>query len=198
MTTPESMARARAEFNPLLGKDGMSAVKSALTEKLSIDSCADLTFLGYVIQEALRRNPVAPVSSPLEYQKDTKLGNLHVKAGEPIFINIWGLHHNGNQWQRPFEFLPDRFDLAHPLSRTPSGAKRSTFAWLPFNGGKRVCFGKTFAEYVIKIMVTMMTQRFNMKFVDQKKYHSGNLPMIHSQISHFPELLIELSERKSL
>jgi len=62
------------------------------------------------------------------------------------------------------------------LSRTPSGEKRPAFAWLPFNGGKRICFGKTFAEFVLKITVSMMTQRFDMDFVDGSKYGRDNLP----------------------
>merc|ERR1719336_2356694 len=105
-----------------------------------------------------------------------KVGNLHIRAGDTINIEIFGLHMHSKYWQRPKEFLPDRFDPSHPLSKTPSGEKRNVFSWLPFNGGKRICFGKTFAEFVIKIILTMVTQRFDLKFVDSKKYHAKNLP----------------------
>jgi len=88
-------------------------------------------------------------------------------------INIFGLHRNANQWQRPTEFLPDRFDPDCELSKTSDGRKRHPFAWLPFSGGKRICFGKTFAEFVVKMLVTMMTQRFDMSFVDKEKYFKG-------------------------
>ena len=102
-------------------------------------------------------NPPAPATSPAHFERDVKLGGIDVKAYEGLFINIIGLHMNQSQWQRPTEFLPDRFDPAHPLSKTPSGQKRHTFAWLPFNGGKRICFGKTFAEISLKFLLTMMT-----------------------------------------
>ena len=49
----------------------------------------------------------------------------------------------------------------------------------------------------MKMLVTMMTQRFDMKFVDEEKYHSGSLPLITLSISHYPELIVELRERKS-
>ena len=110
-----------------------------------------------MIQESLRLNPVAPATSPLHFEKDTKVGGLDIKAKDILLINIIGLHYNSSQWQRPFEFLPDRFDPTHPLSKTPTGHKRNNFSFLPFNGGKRICFGKTFAEAAMKVFLTMMT-----------------------------------------
>ena len=41
-------------------------------------------------------------------------------------------------------------------------------AWIPFNGGKRVCFGKTFAEVNLKILQTYLTQHFDFKFKNPK------------------------------
>ena len=67
-------------------------------------------------------------------------------------INLDGLHFNAKHWQRPHEFLPERFDSKNSLSLSPDGSKRHTFAWAPFNGGKRVCFGKTFAEMEMKTL----------------------------------------------
>ena len=149
-----------------------------------------------MIQETLRMSPVAPISTSLVFDKDMRIGKLLVTAGLEMYINIHGLHMNGNEWQKPDEFLPDRFDPSHPLALTPSGQKRSTFSWLPFNGGKRICFGKTFAEFVMKILLTMTTQRFDMKFVDSEKYHAGNLPLRQLGQSHYPELMVEVKERR--
>ena len=75
------------------------------------------------------------------FEKDTKCGYLTFKAHDQIQVNLIGLHNNGSQWQRPTEFLPDRFDPTHPLSRTPSGEKRHSHAFLPFGTGQRACFG---------------------------------------------------------
>mmetsp|Transcript_2435 Transcript_2435/g.3358 ORF Transcript_2435/g.3358 Transcript_2435/m.3358 type:complete len:178 (-) Transcript_2435:21-554(-) len=173
MTDAESLARVRAEFDAVAKDCGEQSFK----EQLSLERCSELPYLGCVIQEALRVCPVASVSSPLYFEKDTKVGNLTVKADEIIMINIWGLHRNPNQWQRPNEFIPDRFDPASPLSRTPTGEKRKTFSWLPFNGGKRICFGKTFAEYLLKVLLTMTTQKFDTSFVDTEKYNKGSFPI---------------------
>jgi len=99
MTEPECLARVRAEFDPLLGSNdstGLTNIEEVFKTKLGLDSISDLTYLGFVCQEALRQNPIAPVSSPYSFERDTKAGNLKINANEIIMINIWGLHHNGN------------------------------------------------------------------------------------------------------
>ena len=62
-------------------------------------------------------------------------------------INMDGLHHNSKEWQRHDEFLPERFNPESYLFLTPDGKKRNPYSWLPFNGGQRICFGKSFAEF---------------------------------------------------
>ena len=93
-----------------------------------------------------------------------------MKKGDQVRVLHWALHKNPKEWQRPDEFLPDRFDPASPLYLTPAGKKRHKMSWLPFSAGKRVCFGKTFAESNLKIMLTYFTQYFDFEFVDQSKY----------------------------
>ena len=103
---------------------------------------------------------------------------MTVKARDTIRINIYGLHRNSQQWQRPNEFLPDRFDPTHPLAETPTGQKRHPGSFLPFNGGKRVCLGKTFAENVLRMTLSLMAQRFDFEFVDKATYNANSLPRI--------------------
>ncbi len=40
----------------------------------------------------------------------------------------------------------------------------------PFLGGKRICLGKTFAENVIRLMLTMITTQFDFAFVNEEYY----------------------------
>jgi len=41
-------------------------------------------------------------------------------------------------------------------------------SFVPFTGGKRVCFGKTFAEISGRIVTTLPINAFKFEFVDQK------------------------------
>ena len=83
-------------------------------------------------------------------------------------IQFEGLAQDPNQWQRPTEFLPQRFDNSDPLSLTPSGKKRHVNSWVPFHGGSRVCFGKTLAEAQLKILGSYLTQKFDLEFEDER------------------------------
>ena len=147
--------------------------------------------------EALRLYPVVTCTSFLWFEHGAKLGPLYLQPKESFLVDIFGLHRNGDYWQRPKEFLPDRFDALHPLSKTPTGQKRNPYAFLPFNGGKRICFGKTFAECVLKVVVTMVSQTFDMKFVQEGKYTKDNLPVLAIAMSHIPELPVIVTERKA-
>jgi len=49
---------------------------------------------------------------------------------------------------------------------TPSGKKRNPFSFGPFLGGKRICIGKTFAEYMAKCIVSVIISQLNFEFVD--------------------------------
>lgn len=54
--------------------------------------------------------------------------------------------------------------------------KRHPMSFLPFSGGKRICLGKTFAEVMFKIVMTLILKEFNNKegklgeFVNKEHY----------------------------
>jgi cytochrome P450 len=178
-TNKASLERVRAEFESTVVEAGSSKdkpVKEMLKHDLTLEACSDLTYLGYVIQESLRVNPTAPATSPAHFEKDVKVGNLHIKAYDPFMINHSQLHLSALYWKEPERFNPNRFDDSHPDSRCPDGSKRPQFCWMPFNGGKRVCFGKTFVEAVLRMVGTMFSQTFDFELVNSDKYDANNLP----------------------
>ena len=110
-----------------------------------------------VIMEGLRYQPPGGIT-PFVFDRDVTLANkLTVKKGDTVRVMHWYMHKSTDQWQRPHEYLPDRFDPESPLYLTPSGKKRNTMSYVPWSAGKRVCFGKTFAEMNLKIMLTYFT-----------------------------------------
>ena len=122
-----------------------------------MDRAQDLEFVTMVMQEGLRYRPSAATSSYFYPKEDCKIGKYHFKKGDYLMIHFEALGHNSAEWQRPTEFLPERFDPKSPLYLTPSGKKRHAMSWVPFHGGQRVCFGKTLAEGNLKILITYMT-----------------------------------------
>ena len=90
-------------------------------------------------------------------KEDAKAGKYLLKKGTRVMVWIGGLHNNPAEWQRPREFLPERFDPESPLYLTPSGKRRSMYSFIPFFGGRRICLGKTFAELSMKIATTYLS-----------------------------------------
>ena len=112
---------------------------------MNLETTGDLEYLTWVVQEALRiRTPILGTSF-LHLTEDAVIGKMLIRKGDPFQILSYPLHFDKSQWQRPLEFLPERFNHSSPLYLTPDGKKRHTYAYVPFAGGKRVCFGQTFA-----------------------------------------------------
>jgi cytochrome P450 len=85
-----------------------------------------------------------------------------------MILDLGGLHKNKDEWQRPSEFLPERFDEEHELSKTSSGGQRHKMSFAPFSHGKRNCLGQYFAYHSIKVMIIHMIAHFDLEFVNEK------------------------------
>ena len=142
-----------------------------------------LSYLNQVVQESLRFSPPIPQATFTIFSKDTKVGKYNIKANTQISINFMMLQHNSNEWRDPYSFKPERFDSNNELSLTPAGKKRNVYSFTPFNGGRRICFGKTFADANMKIFAIYASQYFNFKFV-KDDYSANHLPLLHLGMSH--------------
>lgn len=169
---PESLKKTRDEFRKVVEEEFPDQVYSKdrayLDEVCMIDVIQELEHLGCVVNEALRFEPPAVIATPLILSQDVKLGDYEFKKGDALAVHIYGLQMNESEWQKPYEFIPERFDSKSEMSLTPDGKKRNATSFAPFGGGMRVCLGKTFADFNIKILTTYLTQSFNFEHVEKK------------------------------
>ena len=156
-TDPHSLSKARAEFLAQVPSEGQWSKRESLQKFVTYDCLQKLEYINTVIMECLRFNPPSQNTTEQWYSKDVKLGHLEIKARDAVAVSINALHFNKNEWQRPYEFLPERFDPNSELYLTPGGKKRNPFSWVPFAGGKRICFGKTFAEMNLKVVAVYLS-----------------------------------------
>ena len=173
----QSLEKLRQEFTESVLKPAIQEDPSIenlpqreqLNKVVTMDSTQDLEYTTMVMNEGLRFRTATATGQIYTPKHDLTLaGKYQVKPGDMIQVNFEAIHHDPAQWQRPTEFLPQRFDNDDPLSLTPSGNKRHVCSFIPFHGGSRVCFGKTLAEREIKIFTTMFTQKFDFKYEDEK------------------------------
>ena len=187
-TDPTSLDRIRKEL-----KETAQATRreQVLESTMQLETLGDLTYLGQVTMEVLRYRPPAATSSIIELSQDSKIGKYFIKAGDNIVINIEGLHFNTKEWQNPDKFYPLRFDPADKAYFNQTGSKRNPGSYIPFLGGKRVCFGKTFAETNLKVIGSYLAMYFDYKMVDER-FKQDNFPVLHANMSKIVPILIDL------
>ena len=110
------------------------------TEAAALDGDDD--YLDAVIKEAMRLRPVGPMTVRLAAQ-DFELPGLTVPAGTIVVPYITLVQRRADLWEDPLEFRPERF-----LNTTVS-----TYAWIPFGGGRRRCLGAAFSLIEARVVL---------------------------------------------
>uniref|UniRef100_A0A8D2LHM7 Cytochrome P450 family 17 subfamily A member 1 n=1 Tax=Varanus komodoensis TaxID=61221 RepID=A0A8D2LHM7_VARKO len=116
-----------------------------------------LPYLEATISEVLRIQPVAPLLIPHEALEDTSIGEYIIPKGTHVIINLWSIHHDEKEWDKPKEFNPGRFldeDGNRIYSPSPS--------YFPFGAGIRVCLGEALAKMELFLFLAWTLQRFTL------------------------------------
>ena len=121
------------------------------TSELTFESLKSLNYLRAILNETLRLHPVVPDNGRMAF-KDTVLplgggkdgtAPVFVEKEQIVFISPYAMHRRKDIFgEDAEEFNPDRW-----LDEPEGGKKgiRPGWAYLPFNGGPRVCIGQQFA-----------------------------------------------------
>jgi cytochrome P450 len=107
-----------------------------------------------VFRETLPLYPPVPMMVR-ENQTDVTYRGRAIRKGAQFVLSPWHLHRHERMWDRPDEFLPDRW--------TTEAAKASARdAYMPFSAGPRVCTGAGFAmaEGVLLLAHLVRSYRF--------------------------------------
>ncbi|KAJ9052991.1 hypothetical protein DSO57_1028581 [Entomophthora muscae] len=116
--------------------------------------CADrLPYLAAVIKETLRFLPTASTTFARIVPPGGRevLGHF-LPQGTECAISIYTLHHSPLLWDRPEEFLPDRW--------FNDSIKRDSRHFSPFLLGPRACIGKELANMVMHLVITNLVRCF--------------------------------------
>ena len=98
------------------------------------------------------------------------------------------------EWIDPERFEPDRFDPKSAMYLRPDGKMRHTFSFCPFFGGKRICLGKTLAEYMTTFTLPLIMYHLDFEFVNPK--HATSKP--NFQLLQFAVPVIPMKVRTLL
>lgn len=123
---------------------------------------ADVPQLPYtrsVIDEALRLYPPAYILNRRVKENDVICG-YRIHKGRVIVMTPVVLHRHPAWWERPDEFIPERWADAE------AERKRPRFAYMPFSGGPRQCIGNNFALLEAVLLLATLAQRFNPRLLE--------------------------------
>ena len=117
----------------------------------------ELTYTERVLKESMRLYP--PIYSVLrESTEKTELNGYHLSKGSIFMLPQWGVHRDSRWYDEPERFYPDRW----VSERT---CNRPEYAYFPFGGGTRRCIGEKFAMMEAKIVLSLITQQYQLELV---------------------------------
>ena len=148
LRNPSTMARVRVELDSAFGS------KATVEEP----DAASLPYLQAVVKEAMRLHPVAPILLPhLAVEDGVEVGGYTVPKGSTVIFNVWAIMRDPGVWERPDEFLPERFlDKAAGVE-----FRGKDFEFIPFGAGRRLCPGLPMAERVVPHIVASLLHGFD-------------------------------------
>ena len=170
MINEDLRTKLHKELDPLVEK-----VKGDWVNDFTYEMTEDLVYTKYAYYETMRYDTPLAISSTSTVTQSCVIDGIPMEPGVAFFINMEMIHRDKDEWQKPFEYIPERFDPDSEYFTRPDGGKRNPLAFGPFLGGQRVCLGKTFAELTLKFTIPMYTYFFDFEYV--KEEHKKERPL---------------------
>jgi cytochrome P450 len=118
---------------------------------VSVDNIKELKYLDNVVKESVRLLP--PSGFNLRYlSQDHEISGVKLKEGTMVFLSSYVTHRYANIFDKPLQFSPERWDVIQP----------SPYEYMPFGCGTHSCIGKYFAQLEIKVILSMILQRYQL------------------------------------
>ncbi|KGO73224.1 Cytochrome P450 [Penicillium italicum] len=143
---PDVWAKLRKEVLALDGR------------KPSFEDLKSMSYLTWVLNETLRMHPLVPFNIR-QANRDTYLpvgggpdgkSPVHIPKGHEIIYSVYTMHRDKEVFGSDAdEFRPERWENIRP-----------GWAYLPFNGGPRICLGQQFALTEAGYTITRILQNF--------------------------------------
>jgi cytochrome P450 len=140
---------------------------------LTSELMRELPYTSHVIKENMRIQPPVTELATRECVQDTEFEGVVIPKGIRIGIGIETAHLNEEFWDKPHEFIPERFE---------NNTKQHPFAYMPFSLKSRACIGSQFSLLEQTMFLTTIVQYFKWTFVELN-------PATKSIVLNRPDLL---------
>ena len=143
--------------HPKIMKELQKEIRQVWGDKsdMSEDDLDKMHYLKAVIKETLRLHPPIPLLVPRISIKDVRINGYDIERGTQVFINAWAIGRDPILWEKPEEFLPERF-LNNSID-----FKGHHFELIPFGSGRRICPGILFAMKINELFLANLVHKFD-------------------------------------
>jgi cytochrome P450 len=163
---PKAQERLAKEVREVLNIDDNCSSRTDEEHPIKITrkDISKLPYLDAVIKESMRLYPVAPfvvrrlteeICIPSENSDDI----VSLPAGSVACLWIYSLHRNPKLWNRPNDFIPERW-----LDITLKDPGQTNGGYIPYAMGPRNCLGQPLARIILRTILAKLVYQY--KFTD--------------------------------
>ena len=154
--------------HPRVASDLLDEVDGLLNgDPPSAEKLSDMQLLDHVVKESLRVIPPVPVTWRIAAEQVELRGHA-IPAGTEVYASTYHTQHMPELFSNAESFEPRRWENLDP----------STYEFIPFGAGPRRCMGDVFAMVEMKIVLSMLLQRFRIQFPGSMSVDRIGFPVI--------------------
>ncbi|KAK6792317.1 hypothetical protein RDI58_011398 [Solanum bulbocastanum] len=139
---------------------------------------SQLPYIDAIIKETFRLHPLCALLPPHYSVEDCNVAGYEIPKGTTVFVSAWSLGRNPKYWDRPEEFIPERF------IENNMDIKGQNFALLPFSSGRRRCPGYSLGMKVVRTTMANLLHGFNWKLAGDTKPEDISMEEIYGLTIH--------------
>ncbi|KAH0907846.1 hypothetical protein HID58_039673 [Brassica napus] len=149
--------------NPEVLKKAQEEVQRVVGTKAEITSneIEQMHYLRCIIKETLRLHPPGIVPRQTS-SKWIKVGGYDIPPNTKVLVNLFAVQRDPKDWDRPDEFIPERFMEKHVDFMGSKG-------YVPFGFGRRNCPGMAYGIALLEEIIANLLYRFDWKMYDGSK-----------------------------
>ncbi|PAN33621.1 hypothetical protein PAHAL_6G034400 [Panicum hallii] len=146
-------------------RDEVAGVVGAADGEVREEDLQAMPYLKAVVLEGLRRHPPGHYLLPHAVHEDTTLDGYRVPAGAPVNFAVGDIGLDGEVWNAPLEFRPERF-LPGGEGEDVDLTGSKEIKMMPFGAGRRVCPGMALALLHLEYFVANLVREFQWSEAD--------------------------------
>ncbi|XP_026438823.1 cytochrome P450 71B35-like [Papaver somniferum] len=152
---PDAMKKVQGEIRNYVGTAKGKVEESELGQFL---------YLKMVVKETLRLHPPGPLLLPRECTKHHVISGYDVYPNTRILINAWAIGRNPEYWDKPDQFIPERFEdfsIDFTGGQYSDPTDKILISYLSLGGGRRSCPGMNMAPISMELILANLLYCFN-------------------------------------